>query len=81
MALIPKVDVNDRTAAVTVINTGIAPQRGAVLRVRRPFGQRVTWLCPGAEAVELSVEAGEGDEVKVTLPELGGWQLGLLELK
>ena len=77
----PRVDAQGRTVAVTFVNVSIGMARALPVRVRRPAGKSAAWVCPLEPKAALAPVAGEGDEWRLTLPDLGPWEIATLDLR
>ena len=81
LGVYPRVDESGRTVAVTFINFALGRTERIPVRVRRPLSQHATWVRPCASDAALELKAGEGDEVRFTLPTLGAWEMGTVLLR
>ena len=74
----PRVTPDGRTMAVTFLNTSIGRATGIPVRIRRPAGGRIVLARPCGRDVELAVTPGDGDEVRLVLPDLPAWDVATL---
>jgi len=81
LVVFPRVDAKGRTVAVTFLNISPGAALRLPVRLRRPAGGKATVLRPCAEDAPLEVRPGEGDELRVTLPDLPSWSMLTLVLQ
>ena len=75
LGVYPRVNGHGRTVAVTFVNLALGRTERIPVRVRRPLAKRAHWGRPCAPDAALELKAGEGDEVRFTLPDLGAWEM------
>ena len=75
LGVYPRVNGHGRTVAVTFVNLALGRTERIPVRVRRPLAKRAHWVRPCAPDAALELKAGEGDEVRFTLPDLGAWEM------
>ena len=71
----PRVDGAGRTVAVTFVNVSVGTARALPVRIRRPAGARPLLVRPNAGDRFLDSVTGPGDELRLTLPDLGAWEI------
>ena len=80
LRVLPRVDANGRTDSVTLLNLSIGDVDDLTVRIRNPRGLRATLADPrGERAIPVSIDA-DRDELIVTIPRLGGWQIATVFL-
>lgn len=77
--LFPRENAEMRTTSITVINTTVGTAERIKLRVRRPYGNRVTAYRPCRNSLSL-VPVSDGNELTVTLPDIAPWNACTIEL-
>ena len=71
----PRVDARGRTVAVTFLNVSTGLALRVPVRLRRPAGKVLAWARPCADDVRLVAEGGDGDELRLVLPDLPAWSM------
>lgn len=77
----PRVDKTGRTVAATFVNVSIGTARALPVRVRRPVGKTAVWVRALGPKTPLVPAAGEGDELRLSLPDLQPWEVATLDLR
>ena len=80
LGVYPRVDGRGRTVAVTFVNFALGRTERIPVRVRRPLSQQAVWARPCQPDAALELTAGEDDEVRFTLPDLGAWEMATVFL-
>lgn len=75
LGVYPRVDGSGRTVAVTFVNLALGRTERIPVRVRRPLSQQAIWARPCRPDALIDLHAGEGDEVRFTMPDLGAWEM------
>ena len=75
LGVYPRVDDRGRTVSVTFINLALGRTERIPVRVRRPLAKDAVWVRPRTTAAPLALAAGEGDEVRFTLPDLNAYEM------
>ncbi len=71
----PRVTDDGRTRAVTFLNTSIGRATGIPVRIRRPAGGMAVLARPCEPDVVVPAAPGDGDELRLVLPDLPAWEI------
>ena len=76
----PRIMPNSRVRAVTFLNVSIGRATGIPVRIRRPAGGKATLARPCQADADLPVLPGEGDELRLVLPDIPAWEMATVLL-
>ena len=80
LRVLPRVDAAGKTDSVTLLNLSMGDTDEFTVRLRNPRGRSATLATPrGEQAAQAAYDASK-DELVVTVPNLGGWQICTLFL-
>ena len=79
VVVLPRVDKDKKTVSVTLCNASIGKTDEMTLRIRNPQGNKFT-LKNADVSIEPKTEK-DGDDILVTVPSLGGWDIITLFVK
>lgn len=80
LRVLPRVDAAGKTDSVTLLNLSMGDTDEFTVRIRNPRGRQATLADPrGARPAAAAYDAAK-DELVVTVPNLGGWQIATVFL-
>ena len=78
--MLPRIDAAGKTDSVTLLNLSMGDTDEFTVRIRNPRGRAATFATPRGEQAAVSVYDAAKDELVVTVPNLGGWQIATVFL-
>ena len=80
LRVLPRIDAAGKTDSVTLLNLSMGDTDEFTVRIRNPRGRAATFATPRGEQAAVSVYDAAKDELVVTVPNLGGWQIATVFL-
>ncbi len=80
LRVLPRIDAAGKTDSVTLLNLSMGDTDEFTVRIRNPRGRATTFATPRGEQAAVSVYDAAKDELVVTVPNLGGWQIATVFL-
>ena len=73
--VLPRVDAEGKTDSVTILNLSVGDTDAFEVRIRNPHSRQALLAGPRGERPASASFDEVGDELRVTIPNLGGWQI------
>ena len=73
--VLPRVDAEGKTDSVTILNLSVGDTDAFEVRIRNPRSRQAVLAGPRGERPASASFDEVGDELRVTIPNLGGWQI------